>query len=518
MKNSEFNPIVVNPPYLHQVLEIESIYDSAPVGLCVLDKDLRYVRLNRCLAEMNGVPVNDHIGRTPKEIVPDIGDQAEAVLRKVLEAGEVIKIEVAGETKAHPGVKRYYDETWAPIRDFSGNIVGISIVAIDVTEQKKALDSLRVSNERKNNLISMLSHELRNPLAAITASLALLEYSSNMEEKSRQAVEVLKRQTTQLSRLVDDLLDVTRISRNIVELKKKCLEVNRLACQAVIDHQKHFSTRGIILEFECEPDPVYIDADPVRISQILGNLLHNASKFSEKGDRVKLKVESDKRHSEVVITVSDTGQGISQEILLEIFEPFYQADTSLNRENGGIGLGLAIVKGMTELHGGSVDAASDGPGRGSKFTVRLPLSENIVPHENQTPQVKNRTLDSLRILIIEDNPDLLEILCDLLEALGHDAISAEDGPVGIRKAKEMKPDVILCDIGLPGISGYEVAEKIRSDEELKNTFMIALSGYAQQRDIERSKEAGFRRHLAKPVQLDILKMALGEAAVNIKVC
>jgi CheY-like chemotaxis protein len=313
---------------------------------------------------------------------------------------------------------------------------------------------------------------------------------------------------------VDDLLDVTRISRNIIELKKECLEVNRLACQAVIDHQKHFSSRGIVLEFECEPDPVYIEADPVRISQILGNLLHNASKFSEKGDRVKLKVKLDRKHSEAVITVSDTGLGISQEILPEIFDPFIQADTSLNRENGGIGLGLAIVKGITELHGGSIDAASDGPGKGSKFSIRLPLSENIISCENQISKIKNRTGDSLRILIIEDNPDLLEILCDLLEALGHDAISAEDGPVGIKKAKEMKPDVILCDIGLPGISGYEVAEKIRGDEELKDTFMIALSGYAQQRDIERSKEAGFRRHLAKPVQLDVLKMALGEAAVT----
>ena len=466
---------------------------------------------------MNGVSVSDHIGRTPKEIVPDLGEQAETALRKVLETGEELKFEVSGETMAYPGVKHYYDETWTPIRDLSGNIVGISIVAIDITKQKKALDSLRASNERKTDLISMLSHELRNPLAAITASLALLEHSKNMEERSRQAVEVLKRQTSQLSRLVDDLLDVTRISRNIIELKKECLEVNRLVCQAVIDHQKHFSAKGIVLEFECEPDPVYIEADPVRISQIIGNLLNNACKFSEKGDRVKLKITSDREHSEAVITVSDTGLGISQEILPEIFEPFIQEDTSLNRENGGIGLGLAIVKGMTELHGGSVDAASDGPGKGSKFTVRLPLSESKVSSENQIVQIKNSNINSLRILIIEDNPDLLEILCELLEALGHEAISAEDGPVGIRKAKEMKPDVILCDIGLPGINGYEVAEKIHDDDELKDTFMIALSGYAQQRDIERSKEAGFRRHLAKPVQLDILKMALGEAAVDFRV-
>lgn len=511
MKSFVPNPVVNDPSYLNQVLEIESIYNSAPVGLCILDKDLRYIRLNQRLADINGIPVEDHIGRTPREIVPDFSDQAENAMREILQTGETLQMEFVGETRAHPGVDRYYEDTWFPVKDPTGSIVGISIVVIDITDRVIALENLRIANERKSEFISLLSHELRNPLAAITMAMNLLERSAGLDDLSRQTFEVVSRQAKQLSRLVDDLLDVTRISRNYIELKKECVDVNELIRHTAIDYRKFYKNKGISLDLDSNTEPLFIDADPARIAQVIGNLLHNAAKFSDEGDTVTIRTEIDVHRLEAVIVVSDTGHGMPAELLPDIFDPFVQADESLAREKGGIGLGLAIVKGVVEMHEGSVTVSSKGPNKGSVFTIRLPLAEKRADEKCSVTEIKEIKCGPLKILIIEDNPDLLEILCDLLSALGHDIEAAGDGTEGIMKARESKPDVILCDIGLPGISGYEVAEQVSSDQELKDTFLIALSGYAQQHDVERSKVAGFRRHLAKPVQLDVLKRALAEA-------
>lgn len=513
MKSFAPSPAKSDPSYLSQIREIEPIYNSAPVGLCIFDKDLRYIRLNRRLAEMNGVSIEDHIGRTPSEVVPDLGAQAENVLIEILRTGETLQVEIVGETPAHPGVTRYYDSTWQPVRDPSGGIVGISVVALDVTAKKKALEHLQKSNERKNKFISLLSHELRNPLAAITMALNLLEHSLTLDELSRQTFEVISRQATQLSRLVDDLLDVTRINKNYVELKKECIDINELIRHTIGDYQKFYSNRGISLKFKNSMEPLPVDADPARISQVFGNLLHNAAKFSDKGDHVTVIAESDSIRSEAVVVVRDTGHGIPADILPDIFDPFVQADESLAREKGGIGLGLAIVKGMVELHEGSITVSSEGLDQGSEFTVRLPLA-SCIPEKKGTSrdtaeEIKCRPM---KILIIEDNPDLQEIICELLGVQGHETAAAGDGTSGIKKAREFRPDVILCDIGLPGISGYDVAEQVSHDSELSDIFLIALSGYAQPHDIERSRDAGFQRHLAKPVQLGVLNKALTEAA------
>jgi PAS domain S-box-containing protein len=513
MKSLTPNPVESDPSYLIQLLEIESIYNSAPVGLCIFDKDLRYIRLNQCVADMNGVSIKDHIGRTPSEVVPDLSAQAENVLKEILRTGETIQAEIVGETPAHPGVTRYYDSTWLPVKDPSGDIIGISVVAVDATAKKKALEHLQKSNERKNKFISLLSHELRNPLAAITMALNLLEHSLTLDELSKQTFEVIERQAKQLSRLVDDLLDVTRINKNYIELKKECFDINELIRHTINDYQKFYSNRGVSLDFKSSAESLPINADPARIAQIFGNLLHNAAKFSDEGDQVTVTAEIDSVRSEAVVIVSDTGHGMAADILPDIFDPFVQADESLAREKGGIGLGLAIVKGMIELHEGSITVSSEGMDMGSEFTVRLPLSTCIPEEKFELQEItEEKKCLPLKILIIEDNPDLLDIVCELLDVLGHETAAAGDGTAGIEKAREFKPDVILCDIGLPGISGYEVAERISNDRELSDIFLIALSGYAQPRDIERARNSGFKRHLSKPVRLDVLKKALAEAA------
>jgi PAS domain S-box-containing protein len=374
MKSFGPNPTESIQSYRNQILELESIYNSAPVGLCIFDKDLHYIRLNQCLADMNGVSVEDHIGRMPSEVVPDLSPQAENVLREILKTGETLQVEIVGETPAHPGVTRYFNSTWMPVRDPSGDLIGISVIAVDITAKKKALEHLQKSNERKNKFISLLSHELRNPLAAITMALNLLEHSLTLDELSKQNFEVIGRQAKQLSRLVDDLLDVTRINRNYIDLKKECFDINELIRQTIYDYRKFYSNRGISLNFLSDKKPLYIDADPARIAQVFGNLLHNAAKFSNEGDKVTVTAEIDRVRSEAVVVVRDTGQGMPADILPDIFDPFVQADESLDREKGGIGLGLAIVKGMVELHQGSITVSSEGVNQGSEFTVRLPLA------------------------------------------------------------------------------------------------------------------------------------------------
>ncbi len=366
---------------------------------------------------------------------------------------------------------------------------------------------LEKADQNKNAFINMLSHELRNPLASIMISLDLMDKLIPEGQRNYKALEIAKRQGKQLTNLVDDLLDVTRISQNKIALKKETVEINELINKAVQDYQPQFIDKNVKLEIKLTT-PLFLEADPSRITQVIGNLLHNAGKFTRSNDLVTTTVSPDTNSNEAVITVQDTGRGIDTDVLGNLFEPFTQVDKTLDRSNGGLGLGLAIVKGMVELHGGRVEAFSEGVGKGAKFTIRLPLPKGNVRIQEFSEKPDDKSNKSLKILIIDDNKDLAEILCELIGFLGYETGSAHNGTDGIAKAIELRPDIIICDIGLPDMSGYEVAKMIRQDAELKDTFMIALSGYAQSEDIERSKEAGFNRHLAKPVSIETLEIVL----------
>ncbi len=400
------------------------------------------------------------------------------------------------------------------VRQLAEMMVQMGLAKLRLIEsQKEAMqeiealvEELRKMDQNKNQFIGILSHELRNPLASIMMSLSLLDQELNYDKQVLRAVKIAKRQGEQLTRLVDDLLDVTRITQNKIILKKERVELNRLVQQAVADYQGHFKEKEIALEIKLTSDPIYLEADSARLTQIIGNLLHNAAKFTVKGDKTLVTVE---KTQEAVITVQDTGRGIPAAILPNLFTPFVQVDNSLDRSSGGLGLGLAIVKGMVELHGGNVTVYSEGLGYGTQFTIRLPIKSIDEGHKSKVNRV---SACSLRILVIDDIPDIVEILCSLLGYLGHETITALSGPEGIEKAKESRPEVVICDIGLPGMNGYEVAQSILSDKELKDTFLIALSGYAQPNDLERSREAGFKKHLAKPVNLDTLEQTLADVS------
>jgi len=373
----------------------------------------------------------------------------------------------------------------------------------DMNRSKEELiEELQQLRQHKNTFINMLSHELRNPLTSAMMGVELSEKILQEGGQATKTIKIVRRQLKQLNRMVDDLLDVARITENRIILKQEEVDLNQIVKQAIEDYRWQFSESGVILNTEFT-STLQISADSVRMTQAVGNLLHNAVKFTDRGKDVSVVVSRSEDQREALITVRDTGMGIDPKDLPNIFEPLSQVDKSLDRKYGGLGLGLSITKGIVELHGGTITAASDGLGKGSLLIIRLPILYRVQDHCATADKE-----EPLRILIIDDMPDILEIMSALLEHLGHEVITAESGFEGIVKAKEFHPHVLFCDIGLPGINGYEVAKFFHADDELKDTYLIAFSGYARPEDRECSKEAGFQVHLSKPVGIEDLKESL----------
>ena len=367
------------------------------------------------------------------------------------------------------------------------------------------VEELKKSDKNKNEFLSALSHELRNPLATIVAGLSLLDLSDD-KQQTEPTKKIMKRQIDQLCRLVDDLLELTRILNNKIQLKKEKLELNQIAFAATEDYHALYMEKGVKLETQLYEEPIFLCADPVRLTQIIGNLLHNALKFTDQGGKTMVSVRREKK--DAVISVKDDGIGIRCEFIPKLFQPFSQDDQSMDRRKGGLGLGLSIVKGIVELHDGSVNAQSEGIGKGSRFSIRLPLRLEESPEEEF--KAEGKPGKSLRIVVIDDNQDFALVLCATLKQMGYSAFWAQDGMGGILLAKENNTDVLFCDIGLPGMNGYEVAKRFRKEELLKNVYLIALTGYAGAQDIEFAYQAGFNKHLAKPVDLQVLKNTLAE--------
>ncbi|MBI5533870.1 MAG: GAF domain-containing protein [Deltaproteobacteria bacterium] len=359
--------------------------------------------------------------------------------------------------------------------------------------------SLREVNQRKNEFLATLSHELRNPLAPIKNSLHVLDRAIPGTDQAERARRVINRQVAQLSRLVDDLLDLTRIERNKVHLQRQKVDLNRIVERTADDQRSLFDDKGIRLEVELDSTAPHVSADPARLSQVIGNLLQNAAKFTPPNGCTRLSVARDLQGGSAIVRVTDNGVGMAPETLARLYEPFMQADDSLDRSKGGLGLGLALVKGLVEMHGGHVRAHSDGLGKGSAFEVLLPL-ESQAASEAASPRLARRPR-TRRVLIIEDNVDAADSLREVLELDGHEVAVAYDGPTGVARARELRPEVVLCDIGLPGMSGFEVAQAIRADAALGGILLVALSGYALPEDLQRAQEAGFDEHLAKPPSL-----------------
>jgi len=371
---------------------------------------------------------------------------------------------------------------------------------------ERAGEALQEVDRRKDQFLAVLSHELRNPLAPIQNAIQVMERAPPGGEQSERARQVVARQAAHLTRLVDDLLDVTRIARGKIRLRREPLALGDLVLRTAGDHEGQFASRNVSLEVRRAAEPLWVDGDATRLAQVVGNLLHNAVKFARPGGWVQVSVE--REGEEAVLRVADDGVGIEPQVLPHLFEPFRQADESLHRAPGGLGLGLALVKGLVEMHGGRVSARSEGPSRGAEFTVALPIRpEPSAPAP--VPAVAEPQRRPRRVLIIDDNRDAAETLQELLELDGQLAAVAFDGPTGIAQALALPAELVFCDIGLPGIDGYEVARRLRV--ELPSATLVAVTGYALPADLQRAALAGFDHHLRKPVDLDRLRAMVAGA-------
>jgi signal transduction histidine kinase len=364
------------------------------------------------------------------------------------------------------------------------------------------IEELREANRRKEELLAMLAHELRNPLAPLSNALHLLRHAATQDALTARAREVMERQVQQLTRMVDDLLDVARLRNGRVSLHRERLDLARLVRQSLDDRRGLFEQAGLALEADLPETPVWVQGDPIRLTQALGNLLGNAGKFTPAGGRVSVRLSSeqmpDAAGPQAVVTVRDTGVGIAPDLLPHIFDVFAQAEQPLDRSQGGLGLGLSVARGLLELHGGTIQATSAGPGHGTEVTIRLPQEPELpVPAGDAAAGAAKQA--ARHILVVEDNRDAAESLRLLLEIWGYGVTLAYTGPDGVAAAQTVRPDVVLCDIGLPGMDGFTVAGTLRRLPETASARLIAVTGYGQEEDRRRALEAGFDVHLVKPV-------------------
>jgi signal transduction histidine kinase len=383
----------------------------------------------------------------------------------------------------------------------------------EVAERSRAEQALKEADRHKDEFLAMLAHELRNPLAPIRNAVHLMNMKELSDPQLKLSRDIIGRQLIQLSRLVDDLLDVSRITRGKINLARKRVELSELVARAVETETPTIEARDHHLEVQIPKRSLVIYGDPMRLTQALGNILGNAAKYTDTGGRITLTAR--RRRRDVEIAVRDTGVGIPPDVLPCIFNLFTQLDRQTGRHQGGLGIGLALVRQLVEMHGGTVTAASDGPGKGSEFVIRLPLSieragasevagdPNLPPVAVDKPAQKPKPVQR-RILVADDNSDARESLATLLSLSGHEVYRAEDGSDALRAAERCRPDVALLDIGMPFANGYEVARHIRGQPWGRHMVLVALTGWGQESDRRRSREAGFDSHLTKPVDPHVL--------------
>jgi two-component system, chemotaxis family, CheB/CheR fusion protein len=465
----------------------------------IISKDLQGVvtSWNGGAERLFGYTAAEAIGRPITIIIPADRLHEEQTILERLKRGEPIEhFETTRVRKG--GTTIEVSLTVSPVRDGSGRVIGASKTARDITERKRADEELREADRRKSEFLAILAHELRNPLAPIRNALEILRLTFDDGKVERPEMAVLDRQVGHVVRLVDDLLDLSRVSRGRIELRRKVVELTSIVNDAVEAVRPLCAEMDHELTVTLAPQRTYVNADPLRLVQALSNLLNNACKFTDRGGRIRVIV--DRKGTEAVIRVQDTGVGIAAEQLSRIFEMFAQVDASLERARGGLGIGLTLVRYLVEAHGGTVEAHSAGVGQGSEFIVRLPVVPRPRPSVSPDPVgTKDAGMLRRRILVVDDNRDATETLARVLELGGHEVHTAHDGLEAVDVAAELQPDAVLLDIGLPKLNGYDAARRIREQPAGKDVFLVALTGWGQPEDRRRAQDAGFDAHLVKPV-------------------
>lgn len=483
----------------------ETILSNTPDLAYVFNLNHRFTYANEILLRMWGKTWDESIGKNFLELGYEPWHAAlhDREIEQVIATKQPIRGEVPFTGTFG---RRIYDYIFVPVIGENGEVEAVAGTTRDVTERKQMEDKLRhvaaelsESNRLKDEFLGILAHELRNPLAPLRNGLQIMWLSRGNTEAIAQARSMMERQLHHLVRLVDDLLDVSRISQGKIILKKERVELAAVVGSAMEASEPAIKQRGQELTVTLPETPVYLDADKTRLAQALCNLLNNASKYSDRESPIWLTVQ--REGNEAIIRVRDNGIGIPAPMLSKVFDMFTQVDRSLEKSQSGLGIGLTLARRLVEMHGGSVEAKSEGHGMGSEFILRLPIVLSVMQEQQEEQDDRQkRSTARRRILVVDDNVDAASSLAMMLKIMGHEVRTAHDGLEGVEVATAYRPDLILLDIGMPKLNGYEVCRRIREQPWGKNLFLVALTGWGQDEDRRRSQEAGFNHHLVKPVE------------------
>lgn len=499
-----------------QQRELQSISDHTPDLLTRYDRALRHVYVNTAAVTAMGMPQSELLGRTHRELGLDHLRWAPA-LREVFRTGARAPLEFS---LARSPSARHYLATLVPEFDASGVVESVFCVAHDDTDRREIEEILRIENRRKTDFVATLAHELRNPLAPIRTGLEILAAAPAGSPASRQALDTMQRQLNHLVRLVDDLLEISRINSGKVELRRATVDVALVLEQAIAASRSLIDAAGHTLHVRIPAETILVNGDLVRLCQIVSNLLNNAAKYTPANGRIEIALT--RTGDDAVIRVTDNGMGIARENFESIFGMYAQLPQRPDVIQGGLGVGLPLIRTLAALHGGSVTVESEGPGMGSTFTLRVPLStladqeaDAALPppvpfHRSASP----REVPRRRVLVVDDNPDAALTLALSLDLSGHQTSVAHSGPAALEQLASFQPELAFVDIGMPGMSGYEVADIIRADPTLAGITLVALTGHGSPGDKARARAAGFHFHLTKPVEQRDVEKILAQGLGN----
>jgi PAS domain S-box-containing protein len=480
-----------------------SIVESTDDAIISKNLDGTITSWNPAAARLFGYSDAEIIGKPITTIIPpELRAEERGILERLRRGERVDHFDTVRIAK--DGRRIHLSLTISPIKDEEGQVVGASKIARDITRRKELESRLREEQRLKDEFLATLGHELRNPIAPIYTAAELLSQLALQEPRAASAVGVIQRQTRQLTRLVDDLLDIARVTQGRITLEQETFELQAVVQQGIetaeplLQGKQHRLT-GISSSLPA----LFVRGDKVRLLQCVSNIVTNAAKFTPPGGEIRVATRVD--GDEAVIEVSDNGCGITAELLPRVFDLFVQGDRTLDRAQGGLGIGLSMVKRLVEMHGGSVSANSPGPGQGATFEIRLP---RVDPPQIAEPAQPAATMSPRRIIVIDDNADAAESLALLLQTVGHEVEAVHSSREALERVKAFKPEVVLLDIGLPEIDGYELARRLRAIPELATVRLVAVTGYGQEEDRRRAYAAGFNEHLVKPVNMQALKRVL----------
>jgi PAS domain S-box-containing protein len=488
----------------------------ASIGDAVIatDEKLKVNYLNAVAEKLTGWKHDEALGRSIEEVFKIINEDTrrsvQHPLDDVIRTGTIHGLANHTILIAKDGQEYSIEDAAAPIRLPNGKMIGAVLVFHDIgdrrileKELKRRADSLAEKDRRKDEFLAMLAHELRNPLAPISNALHVARKKAVDEKTKESALDMASAQVSHMVRLLDDLLDVSRITHGKISLRSDVIDLSQVIRQAIDTASLLINAHQHTLQTHLPECPIWVMGDATRLAQLFGNLLNNAAKYTVKGGLISLSMQES--GNEVLVRIKDNGIGIDPGQLPYIFEPFMQVDSSMERSYGGLGIGLTLVKTIAELHGGGVEAFSEGRDKGTEFTVRLPIIEKNKELFNKIADIHSQALPQYRVLVVDDNEASAKTLGWMMEALGHKVELAYNAGSALSAAYEFEPEIILLDIGMPDMNGYELCREIRRDAKFSKTIIIAQTGWGQDQHLQRSREAGFDLHLTKPVSFDVLQ-------------